>query len=435
MPKPRRGGKGTAQKSTVETRAKKRRKEQEQEEQDTVSWEEVHTEEFTWLKSGEEEISMTEPGLTMEMEERVANLEAQLQQALGAVTKLTETTRGQEEEIGTLKDEVEKAQKQPTSLPATQPTQLSSEKTALPQKYDGSTNLTSYLVQFEALAQEQAWGYAKKGIVLLGRLKGRALDVATQGENHSYPELIKRLKRHFVPDSEEMFAQQLHAIKKQPSQTWEDLAFQVRETTEKAYRTAGSPTQERLAMGAFINAIPNDQLRQKLRDSDLKTMEEVLNRIRKLEADQEIEAQRGGKKKEVRAVQDERSQDGRMKELEKQVRNLQAVKGRSQRSDGRIPQRGRGSRRPWPGGRGRGRGTNSRQPRVCFFCEAPNHFLRECPLKKTWIEQQRQQYCTTAYGTHPPQSTTVSQPQTSTSDPVQNTPSFPAQTQTRPYLN
>ena len=47
-------------------------------------------------------------------------------------------------------------------------------------------------------------------------------------------------------------------------------------------------------MSAFINAIQNDKLRQKLRDSDLSTMEQVLQRNGKLEADQEAEAQRSG---------------------------------------------------------------------------------------------------------------------------------------------
>ena len=240
------------------------------------------------------------PKAMSEVENQVKALQDQLQKALAEIDKLNSAAQDHDSKIRTLQDTT---QAEATPSPAKSTT--SSDKNQLPLKYDGTTNLASYLVQFETLAKEQGWPVEKQGIVLLGRLKGRALDVATQGTSHTYPELVERLKTHFSPDNEDMFAQQLHATQKKSSQTWEDLAFQIRELTRKAYGSANEATRERLAVGAYINAIPDDQLRQKLRDSAMKTIEEVLQRVRKLEADQAIEKQRGSTKKSVNAVQDE----------------------------------------------------------------------------------------------------------------------------------
>ena len=158
-----------------------------------------------------------EEPIVTDMEGRVKALEESLQAALAEVTRLTTVTDTQQDRIKGLTGELAKVTPPPPPLKSEAaggavagppgPVFAGGEKVALPQKFDGSTNLMSYLVQFNVMAAEQGWGEAKKGIVLLGRLKGRALDVAAQGEDHTYAALVERLKRHFVPDNEDMYAQ------------------------------------------------------------------------------------------------------------------------------------------------------------------------------------------------------------------------------------
>lgn len=370
----------------------------------------------------------------LKMDARVEALEQQLATALSEVTRLKDLTNNQQTRIQSMRDDLARVTPSSPARGAAggaDPQPSVSEKVTLPQKFDGSTSLTSYLVQFNTLASEQGWNDAKKSIILLGRLKGRALDVATQGEDHSFIELVRRLKRHFVPENEDMYAQQLQAVKKQTSQTWEDLAFQVRELARKAYKTANAATQDRLAISAFIEAIQEDKLRQKLRDSDLSTMEQVLQRIRKLEADQEIESQRGGSKKAVRAIQVGEEEEARIQKIEEQIQSLQTTsRGRGRRGANRTSRGNRGTGRPWPRGRGRGRGNGSEAAGLCYFCGLPDHYMRDCPDRKAWIEQQRpQQYRTTVAGT--PQGAPTFLPQTNSN--YQPTTSFA--TQSTPHLN
>ena len=112
----------------------------------------------------------------------------------------------------------------------------SPEKPPLPPKYDGSTDFCTYLVQFEVLAKQHRWSAEKCGVMLLSRMKGRALDVAAQGEDLGYVDLVNRLRAHFSPEHEEMFAQKLQAIQKSATQTWEDLAFRDSYPDSKSFQ-------------------------------------------------------------------------------------------------------------------------------------------------------------------------------------------------------
>ena len=225
----------------------------------------------------------------------------------------------------------------------------SHEKVPLPPKYEGNLDFKNYLVQFEALASEQKWSTSKKGVMLLSRLKGRALDIAAQGEDLSYSQLVAKLKSHFSPEHEEMYAQKLQTIQKKPKQSWEDLAFEVKDLASKAYRSTNEATIERLAVHAFVNAIEEDILRQKLRDMHPTTLQSALEKVRQIEADQAIEKQRvrqqhpeDTQKEAAKAVHQTAPED-RVKELEEQLKKLQAeFKSRqtNRPEAGRVPQPG-----------------------------------------------------------------------------------------------
>ena len=295
-------------------------------------------------------------------------------------------------------------QQQDTTVPADET--RTSFKLPLPAKYEGDLDFNDYLAQFEALAGEHGWTTAKKGVILLGRLKGRALEVAVKGKELDYASLITRLRSHFSPDHEDMFAQQLQALQKKPKQTWEDLAFEVRRLTIKAYKDVASTTQERLAAQAFINAIPEDDIRNKVRDTHPKTVAETLQQIRQVEADIAIEQQRKSQDKTSEKVRESartlKMEDTgeKLKVLEEQMKTLLArveEKGvgekKKEADEARRTARGAGRGRPaW--GRGRGRGIRARG---CYLCGGP-HFLRECPQKLAWMQQQ----AATAYPTNTP---------------------------------
>ena len=274
------------------------------------------------------------------------------------------------------------------------------EKSPLPPKYDGSTDFNTYLLQFQVLAHEQRWTEDRKGVMLISRLKGRALEIAAQGDNLTFSELVSRLRSHFSPDHEEMFAQQLQTLRKTSSQTWEDLAFEVRNLTRKGYRRANEITQERLAVHAFINAITEDDLRQRVRDSHPFSVEMALSRVRQVEADQAVERQRHSQREsshQKEKAQVLQGEDDR-KEIEELKTELQKLRVEMQNKDsrdrsrpqaGRVPRPGKGSpRRQNNGPRGRGSPRKNQNRYRCYFCDSRDHLVRDCPHKLAWKKQQ-----------------------------------------------
>ena len=184
----------------------------------------------------------------------------------------------------------------------------------------------------------------------------------------------------------------------------------------KAYSGADKAIRERLGVHAFIDAIGDDVFRQKVRDVHPRTIQNALDRVRQVEADQAIEKQRVHQKEvpkeAVHAVQNEQFQS-RVQDLEKELKVLRGKLDERQNvtrkhpGAGRVPRPGanRGSfgstRGNFSRGRGFGRGQNfsrgfpwgrgfSRGGGVCYFCESPDHYIRECPQKKVWLDQKRQ---------------------------------------------
>ena len=326
----------------------------------------------------------------MSVEEKLAAAEAKLAETRLELVSMKELMDGYRCQ---LKD-LEQAQLEFSKSERTEP----KEKAPLPGKYEGEVDFNDYLQQFEVLAEEHKWSVDKKGVMLLARLKGRALEVAAKGQDVSFKALVARLRSHFSPEHEEMFAQRLQTLQKGAKQTWEDLAYEVRNLTSKAYKGVGGPLLERLGVQAFVNAIPDDEIRGKVRDAHPTTVSDALRRVRQVEADRSLEKQRTHTlegegtsrekaKSSARVVTKE--QEDRVKVLEERLQALQM------QLDERVPgksevQRGRGgARRARGAGRGRGRGGRGRGtgPRGCYLCGG-DHFLRDCPHRCAWMAQQ-----------------------------------------------
>ena len=332
------------------------------------------------------------PGFKMSSpEERTQSAEEQLQktqQELEDLKILFDRHRKQLWELEQKQEDLSKIQGEITR----REDQKGCSKIPLPAKYDGEFDFNDYLAQFDALSNEHGWNHAQKGVMLLGRLKGRALEVAAKGKDLTFGALVERLREHFAPEHEEMFAQRLQAVQKKPGQTWEDLAYVVHDLASKGYKGVPESTQQRLAVHAFINAIPEDHIREKTRDSHPLTMKDALQRVRQVEADMILEKQRlkqiedkPERKEAVKVVQTSEAEE-KIKKLEEQLRSLQTrfneekskkdKRTNEPREAGRVPRPG--SRRGgfnWHRGRGRGRGF-----RGCFTCGGP-HLQRECPWR------------------------------------------------------
>ena len=79
----------------------------------------------------------------------------------------------------------------------------------MPMKYSGSTDFDEYRQQFEAIASMNKWSEERRATMLLGRLEGPALSVASSSPDKTYEGLVGRLRENFSPEQAETSAMRL----------------------------------------------------------------------------------------------------------------------------------------------------------------------------------------------------------------------------------
>ena len=266
------------------------------------------------------------------------------------------------QQMGQLKLQLKEEQQKTNKIPSA-PDKL------MPTKYSGSTDWEEYLIQFSYIAALHGWTQDKQAIILLGKLEGEALSVATSDSDMSFVALFNRLKENFAPERKETFALKLRTRVQGKDETFEELARDVKKLARKAYPTSDSDTREMLMVESFINAIHNDGLREKLRDKTPHTLNEALHEIRTLAANKELEmTRRSGKVgetgKRVQQVSEKTEDSQLLQKVQKQLEELQielekfknsTVKG-SQKKDRerKVPQ--------------------------CYHCKMDGHIKKWCPF-------------------------------------------------------
>ena len=116
--------------------------------------------------------------------------------------------------------------------------------------YNGTTDIDEYLNQFIAICEFEEWDDEEAAIILLAKLQGDALSVAAALDDQTLRSLTTNLRRHFAQDQEEVAT-----LKK---------------------------TRDRLARDAFVNAVSDEKVREKLRDRNPTTLADAVTESKRL---------------------------------------------------------------------------------------------------------------------------------------------------------
>jgi hypothetical protein len=194
-----------------------------------------------------------------------------------------------------------------------------------PQIYNGSDDLDEYLTQFNIVAELNNWDYETKSLYLASSLNGNARAILCELDSQkrkSFEAIVHALQnRYGSVHRAEIYRSKLQTRTLQKHETLPELAQSVRKLTRQAYPSAATDVLELLAMEHFIDALPDTDIRLRLREVGPKSISEAEKIAVRLDAHKIADRNRG--KYSVRSVfPEENKTDRKLNELSYQMEKL-----------------------------------------------------------------------------------------------------------------
>lgn len=168
-----------------------------------------------------------------------------------------------------------------------------------PQCYDGSEDLNKYLSHFEILSYLNSWGYETKSLYLVGSLKGDARTLLTElspMERRDFQSLVKILNLRFGSvNRAEIFKANLQTRVKRREESISEWAQSMKKLTRQAYPNAPSTVISTLAIDHFIDALPESDMRLRIREGQTKDIAEAEIMALRLEANRVADRQKSNR--------------------------------------------------------------------------------------------------------------------------------------------
>ena len=227
------------------------------------------------------------------------------------------------------------------------------------QIYDGKDDFDEYLAQFQIMAELNGWNNNTKSLALASSLSGRARTILAELDDNKcrdFNNLVKALRnRYRSVNRSELFKAELQGKVRGRNETIPELVECIKKLTRKAYTNIGLEVADSLAIDYFIDAIPESDIRLRLKEVGPKTMSEAENLAVKLETLRVADKQRG---KPVRNIDqsfsqnDENIVDSRISKLEQTVYKLSRNTRQNENDRNKNPGFGTDSRQNFRSKRG-----------------------------------------------------------------------------------
>ena len=257
-----------------------------------------------------------------------------------------------------------------------------------PEKYDGTSDWSEYLIYFEQLSELYGWDDERKAMILGLCLKDEARVVLASlslAERHSYLAVSTALTQSFAPKEKvHLYQAELKAKRKRADESMTDLGREIAKLVRLAYPTADAATKEVVGINAFLDALPGPAADMKLHviKGRPRTLQEAVAHATEVDAVIQAEG-RKSQKRDVRMVGEPTvtsSLEIQIQEIQKMQRELQEALTQAQKN--LSAPMGRNDRGSYSGKRQGGSSSRSYGDVICYGCGEKGHISRYCPKLK-----------------------------------------------------
>lgn len=157
-----------------------------------------------------------------------------------------------------------------------------------PDAFSGDGNWDEWIEHFEGSAQVNGWDDATKLLWLRVRLTGRAQTawkrLSTEAKS-TYEGAKGALRKRFEPDSKrELYAAEFHSRKRRQTESWGDLADDLRILADRAFPELQDEAREKLSLDRYLSQIENSQIAFNVRQQRPKTLNDAVAHTLELES-------------------------------------------------------------------------------------------------------------------------------------------------------
>ena len=257
-----------------------------------------------------------------------------------------------------------------------------------PATFDGSTSWIDYRTHFDMCAEINNWTIQQKGLYLGVSLRGLAQGVLGNlpvEDQKDFEALSRALSERFSPESQtELYRAQLKEREWKHGENVAEFGQRILRLTTLAYPRADQNLITSLAMGFFMDAISDAEMRLKIQQTRPKDLNEAVKVAVELEAFDRAERQRRGQKYVRQA---DAQMDGNS-ELKQTMELIKEDSKKTQSSLGELVKLMKQGRREENfNNRNNSKQITKNKPemdtskpkRHCFNCGDSSHFANKCP--------------------------------------------------------
>ena len=256
-----------------------------------------------------------------------------------------------------------------------------------PATYDGSTSWIDYRSHFDMCAELNNWTIQQKGLYLGVSLRGLAQGVLGNlplEKQKDFEELSKALSERFSPESQtELYRAQLKEREWKHGENVAEFGQRILRLTTLAYPKADPCLINSLAMGFFVDAISDSEMRLGIQQTRPKDLNEAVKVAVELEAFDRAERQRRDQKyvRQTHVHMEENAELNQIVQLLEKEKKDQALiidlinlitQGRKEESYKRVNCVLKNNHEL---------NTKSKHKKKCFYCGDDRHLANTCPKK------------------------------------------------------